>query len=379
MVPLAAVLFFIHGLSAGELAEGLQKEKPESGRFVKTELGYMVPYKTVIPGTDIEFEMIPIPAGKFKLGSPADEADRRDDEGPQVEISVEPFWMGKCEVTWAEYKAFMNTYDIFKSFDNKKMRVVNQSNVADTITAPTPLYDSTFTYLLGEEDRQPAVTASHYAAKQYTKWLSLMSGNIYRLPTEVEWEYACRAGTTTPYSFGDASNIDDYAWHYENSDEGYQEVGTKKPNPWGLHDMHGNVAEICLDQYEEDAYSKFKSKDAEDCIVWTTKMFPNVIRGGSWESDPPDLRSAARMQTEDWREEDPNLPRSPWWFTDEPALAVGFRLSRPLNPPARETINKFWTEDSEMLKMAVDNRLEEGRGARGLVDKDLPQAIKELE
>lgn len=366
-------------LLAGELPQGMQKNKPSSGRFVETDQGFMVPYKTVIPGTEIEFEMIPIPGGKFMLGSPTDEADRREDEGPQAEISVEPFWMAKCEVTWAEYKVFMKTYDIFKSFDAESIRVVDASNVADTITAPTPLYDSSFTYLLGEEDRQPAVTASHYAARQYTKWLSLMSGNIYRLPTEIEWEYACRAGTTTPYSFGDASEIDDYAWHYENSDEGYKEVGTKKPNPWGLHDMHGNVAEICLDQYEADAYGKIKSKKAADNIVWTTKMFPNVIRGGSWESDPPDLRSAARTKTEDWREEDPNLPRSPWWFTDEPALAVGFRLSRPLNPPAREIINKFWAEDSEMLKIAVENRLQEGRGARGLVDKDLPEAIKKIE
>lgn len=103
-------------------------------------------------------------------------------------------------------------------------------------------------------------------------------------------------------------------------------------------------------------------------------MFPHVIRGGGWASDPPDLRSAARGETEDWRIEDPNLPKSPWWFTDEPALAVGFRFVRPLNAPEERT--RFFEVDNEVLSNAVNDRMEEGRGIYGLVDPALPDAQK---
>ena len=93
--------------AVGENTLGIVKEKPTSGRFVEIEGGYMVPYTATIPGTEIQFEMIPVPGGKFMMGSPEDEDDRRDDEGPQFEVSVEPFWMGKHEVTWLEYKKYM--------------------------------------------------------------------------------------------------------------------------------------------------------------------------------------------------------------------------------------------------------------------------------
>jgi formylglycine-generating enzyme required for sulfatase activity len=353
---------------------GLVAAPPSDGQFVKTELGYMVPYTATIPATEIKFEMIPIPGGTLQMGSSPEEADREEDEGPQVEVRIEPFWIGKHEVTWNEYKHFMQLYDLFKDFESRGVRKVTDDNRADAITAPTPLYDTTFTFVLGEEPAQPAVTMSHYAARQYTKWLSLLTQQVYRLPTEAEWEYACRAGTTTAYSFGeDATELDEYAWHYDNSDESYHEVGTKKPNPWGLHDMHGNVAEIVLDQYQADAYQTLAGKPQtfESAIKWTTKMFPHVIRGGSWMDEAGAQRSAARAETEDWREEDPNLPKSPWWFTDEPALAVGFRLMRPLRRPSPEFLKKAWEVDNPTLQQAVEGRLTEGRGALGLVDPEL--------
>lgn len=362
------------------LPQGLVKDQPSSGMWVETEQGFMVPYTAKIPGTEIEYQMVPVPGGTLTMGSAGEEAGRGEDEGPQRKIKIEPFWIGKHEVTWKEYRHFMETYNLFKKFETNGVRKVEDDNKTDAVTIPTPLYDPSFTFVLGEEPDQPAVTMSHFAARQYTKWLSLMSQHVYRLPTEAEWEYAARAGTDTAYFFGDdPEQIGEYAWYYDNADESYHEVGTKQPNPWGIHDIYGNVAELVLDQYKEDAYqgSDDKELSSSEAVVWTTKMFPHVIRGGSFYDDPEKLRSAARGQTEDWRMEDPNLPRSPWWFTDEPALAVGFRLVRPLEKPNAEQLAKVWETDNEVLQMAVEDRLSEGRGVLGLVDPELPKAAAE--
>ncbi len=366
----------VHMANADEL--GIVKERPAEGRYVETDRGFMVPYTATIPGSDVTFEMVPVPGGTFTMGSPASEADREDSEGPQVEVTVEPFWIGKHEVRWAEYEVFMGLYDIFKDFESNGKRPVNDDNKLDTITVPTPLYDPCFTYLLGQEPEFPAVTMSAYAARQYTKWLSLADELFYRLPSEAEWEYACRAGSKSAYSFGDdPEQLEEFAWFYDNSDEAYHEVGTKKPNAWGIHDMHGNVAEITLDQYDEETYKKLGGQaKGEDTIAWPNSLYPHVVRGGAWDSDPPNLRSAYRGQTEDWRIEDPNLPKSPWWFCDEPALAIGFRVIRPLNAPAADQQNKYWEAGTENLQQDVADRLAEGRGALGLVDPGLSDAMK---
>lgn len=364
------------------LPTGLVKEKPAEGRFVETDKGFMVPYEVHIPGSKATFRMLPIPGGTFKMGSPESEEGREEDEGPPVEVRIEPFWMAECEVNWTEYKHFMSMYEVFKKFEFRGIRTVTDENRSQSITCPTPLYEPTFTFEKGEDDTQPAVTMSHYSARQYSKWMTYLMSNFYRLPTEAEWEYACRAGSTDAYSFGnDASELGEYAWYYDNADESYHDVGTKKPNAWGLHDMHGNVAELCMDQYAADTYAKLQgeTQNATDIIVWTTKMFPHVIRGGSWDSDAAGCRSASRDMTDDWRVEDPNEPKSPWWFTDEPGRAVGFRLVRPLHEPAEEVKQKFWAEDSVLLEIAVDNRLEGGRGVRAVVDPELPEAAKQVE
>src|SRR5690606_29433680 len=121
------------------------------------------------------------------------------------------------------------------------------------------------------------------------------TGRFYRLPTEAEWEYAARAGTTTAYHFGDdPAALGDYAWYAENSEYQYQKVGTKKPNPWGLHDMHANVAEHVLDQYLPAAYSGFND-GATNPWNPAPSRYPTAVRGGHWDADPEKLRSAARV------------------------------------------------------------------------------------
>jgi formylglycine-generating enzyme required for sulfatase activity len=364
---------------------GLTASAPANGRSVKTDQGFMVPYKMTIPGTEVTFEMVPIPGGKFKMGSPNTEEGREDGEGPQFMVELEPFWMGKYEVTWAEYRRYMALYGTFKELQSRKIRLVTKENEVDAITAPTELYDPSFTFEYGEDPALPAVTMTQFAAREYTKWLTAITGQFHRLPSEAEWEYACRAGSQTAYYFGDsADDLGDYAWYYDNSDDSPHKVGQKKPNAWGLYDMHGNVAEMVLDQKLADGFAKFASKTVkgEEALVWPTKLVPRVVKGGSWEDDPEDCRSAKRLGTEEqqWKLDDPNLPLSPWWFTSDPTRGIGFRIIRPLNESiTRSEKERYWAIDAEETRDAVDNRMSEGRGVRGLVDGELPKAIKELE
>jgi formylglycine-generating enzyme len=153
---------------------GISADEPKQGRFVKTGEGFMVAYTATIPGTDVEFEMVPIAGDKFKMGSPDTEKGHKPAEGPQFEAQIEPFWMGKFELTWAEYKEFMKVTDVFKGFEGMKpaVRPVTKDNEADAVTSPSNLYDPTFTFRNGQKPRLPAVTMSQFAAKQYTKWLS---------------------------------------------------------------------------------------------------------------------------------------------------------------------------------------------------------------
>jgi sulfatase modifying factor 1 len=379
-----AILVFPAITHAEDLPSGISKEKPAEGPSVKIDAGYMVPYTVELPNSKVTFKMIPVPGGKFKMGSPDAEAGRKETEGPQFEVVVKPFWIAEHEVTWGEYKEFMKLHDAFKLFETKKLRKVSADRLADAITAPSNLYDSSFTFTNGEEPELPAVTMSQFAAKQYTKWISLLGKDFYRLPTEAEWEYACRGGANTAFHFGDdAKDLDDYGWHYDNSDYTTHPVMEKKPNSFGLYDMHGNVSEWVLDAPLKDGYAKFKGKtvSSDEALVWPTELFPRILKGGNFDLDPEDLRVAARLHShdDDWRSEDPNFPQSPWWFTG--GLGVGFRIMRPLDAPeAAADREKYWKPDIEQIRKDADFRIdEEGRGARGLVDPSLPEAIKQLD
>jgi formylglycine-generating enzyme required for sulfatase activity len=342
-------------------------------------------YRRTIPGSEVDFEMVAVPGGVFRMGSPDDEPDRRDDEGPQFDVKIDPFWMGRNEVTWAEYQRFMALNSVFEKFNDRGVRPVEDKLGVDVITAPSKLYEPSFTYTPGEGPRQPAVTMSQYAAKQYTKWLSLLTGEFYRLPTEAEWEYACRAGTTTAYHFGDdAAALDDYAWYYENAEDQTHDVGTKKPNAWGLHDMHGNASEWVLDELRDGWYASLSGEPVaqSEALCWPEVLYPRVLRGGSWNLDPPDCRSATRRPSDDdvWRSYDPNSPQSPWWFASDESQDVGFRIVRPQHPPPRGEWAKYWDADLPEIQKVVDHRIDdEGRGERGRVDPELPAAIEQLD
>ncbi len=291
----------------------------------------MKPYTETIPGTDIKFDMVPIPGGTFVMGSSPDDPNHLEDELPRHPVTLKPFWMGKHEVTWDEYDEFAFSFDIKR----KKGEGIDPESqpesekLADAVSRPTPPYaDETFG--LGRQG-QPVICMTHHAAMEFCRWLSVKTGKVYRLPTEAEWEYACRAGTTTPYSFGnDAAKIDEYAWYFENCEKP-QKVGLKKPNPWGLYDMHGNVSEWCLDHYVKDLYETFpKDKPVVQPVVLPdAKEYPYVVRGGSWDDDAEMLRSSGRLASDPfWSGRDPQIPQSIWWHTD--ATFVGFRIVRPL-------------------------------------------------
>lgn len=156
------------------------------------------PYRETIPGSDVTFDLVPIPGGKFAMGSPAGEVGRTENEGPQVDVEIDPFWMGRCEVRWDEYDRWYEAE-------------LPQSKKPDGFSKPTPAYTD-MTFNMGR-DGFPAICMSQIGARQYCAWLSKVTGHFYRLPTEAEWEYACRAGATTAYAFGDdPAQLGDHAW-----------------------------------------------------------------------------------------------------------------------------------------------------------------------
>ena len=308
----------------------------------------MKPYVDEIPNSTAKFEMLPIPGGTFLMGSPTDEPGRRADEGPQVEVRIEPFWMEKHEVTWDEYEVFMLCLDL-KNRQVQQVAPTPAEKSADAVSRPTKPYTD-MTFGMGKHGF-PAVCMTQLAARIYCRWLTQKTGRYYRLPTEAEWEYACRAGTKSTYSFGgDPATLGQYAWFADNSEEKYQPVCKKKPNPWGLCDMHGNVSEWVLDQYVADHYGKLGAGPVAKTLAIPTKEYARVVRGGSWKDSAKKLRSAARVfSIEDWKEQDPQFPQSIWYFTD--AQHVGFRLVRPLKEPTEEDKKSYW--DAGLMMPAV--------------------------
>jgi len=295
-----------------------------------------------IPYSSVSFNMIAIPGGTFKMGSPPDEPFRKENEGPVREVELSPFFMAEVEVTWDEYLAFyVQTAAEGRTTDTEGLRSEESTDDVDAISGATPPY--------GQPDQgwgmeqRPAISFTHHAAETYCRWLSQVTGKTYRLPTEAEWEYACRAGTEGPYFFqgdpkkfektglraklskNDTAVINTYVVYKGNSPSKTQPPDFVQPNPFGLKNMLGNVAEFCADWYQPDTYDQYP-----DGIIRDPKGpesgEEHVVRGGSFMNSAGVLRSAARdyTRTEAWLRTDPQMPKSIWWYSD--CFHVGFRV-----------------------------------------------------
>ncbi len=336
LVGLAVTLGLLCGYSGDSSGDppASAPEKPAASP-AETPPEKLANYTETVPGpegTPVTFDMIAVPGGAFLMGSPDSEEGRKADEGPQHRVTVGPFWIGKTEVTWTEYEAFRAAVPMTPKGDRGAPYEV------DAITGPTTPYLDPYRGFGGEQ--RPAFCIGWYGAMVYCKWLTKATGKLYRLPTEAEWEYACRAGSQAAYSFGDdASKLGDYAWHRANSAYETHPVATKKPNARGIYDMHGNANEWCLDWYGADYYKSVLSGEWPKDPMGPATGVNHIVRGGTFETAPSKIRSASRDSSHDvWLLADPNDPKSKWWHCQ--SSFVGFRIVHPLHgeKPAMPTI-----------------------------------------
>ena len=293
----------------------------------KTDTAFIA-YSQPVPGTSLQFKLVPIQSGNFLMGSPATEKGRDTDEGPQKKVSISSFWMGAYEVTYEEYNTFFTDETYGQNID------------ADAVTRPSQPYID-FTLGMGKIGGFPANSMQQYGALMYCRWLYKKTGIFFRLPTEAEWEYACRAGSDKKYFFGDNEReLDQYAWYAANSGGKYHKVGELKPNAWGLYDIAGNVAEWTLDQYNDHYFDSIQN-NATDPVINPTKRNPRTVKGGNFKDDAKELRAANRLMSDPvWNRRDPQIPRSKWWNADAPF--IGFRIIRPYKQPADDEIQAFF-------------------------------------
>lgn len=278
-----------------------------------------------------------IPSGKFTLGGLVTGPDGTGTAQEEREVQLDSFWMGVHEVTWDAYNLFAK-----KEYDSDASNWKEGAYKADAISRPSPPYTD-MSFGMGKAGGYPMVSMTQQAALRYCQWLYHKTGAFYRLPTEAEWEYACRAGSNTTFFFGEnPSLLDEYAWYDQNSGEKINIVGQKKPNAWGLYDMLGNVAEWTLDQY----VANYFDGEPETLVnPWKkpVRRHSRTVKGGGYDDLPEMMQKNARLKSEArWQIRDPQIPKSIWWNTDSPF--VGFRLVRPLKPMTAAEVEAFFNE-----------------------------------
>ena len=253
--------------------------------------------------------------------------------------------MAETETTWDAFLVWVHDLDVKRRKELTLVETVRdrKADQYQRNQPEMPYYKEDMG--MGFEGR-PAIRMTQLAARTYCKWLSAKTGRYYRLPSEAEWEYACRAGTTTAYSWGDdPRQIDEYAWYYENTEgDRTGKVRQKKPNPWGLYDMHGNVSEWVLDQFEPHFYERnvVRGRANTNPLNVPQTLYPRVVRGGSFIDDADKLRSANRQKSSlQWMNEEPRIPHGVWWHRGSHCW-FGFRIVRPLKKPTRDERLAKW-------------------------------------
>ncbi len=284
------ILFFLHFLH-----EGTRTGYPE----------IFEAYTEPLSGTDLGIRMQPV-AGSMEQG-------------------IDSFWMSAFEITWDLYDQFLlrETDDILSPHMGNDILM----DIDAVSGATTPYVDMSNGMGKGAH---PVVNVTQYAASTFCKWLSAKTGSFYRLPTESEWEHACHAGNKARFSFGNRTKeLDAHAWHAGNSGGKSHPVGKKEPNALGLYDMHGNAAEWVT------------RDDINTTDQAALPLYPRKLKGGSWKDEPNELAITASLASEkQWKMQDPQIPKSLWWFTSAPF--TGFRIVRPLHVPAEH--ENWWVK-----------------------------------
>jgi formylglycine-generating enzyme required for sulfatase activity len=247
----------------------------------------------------VSLDVVYVPGGTFWMVSRAEEAGREASEGPRHRVRVEPFWMGRLEVTGELVEVWL--LESMQARGAKMPGAAALSAAARRAALSVPC-ERPYAEFYDVDRRGPAATLTAWGAQEFCRWLTLRTGRYHRLPTEAEWEYACRAGTETAYFFGDdPAKLAEYAWFGDEKQKTHR-GGLKKPNPWGLYDLYGNVGEYVLDGWGED-YSK---GGAGDVAVDPWRKHEDgraaVVRGGDYESKASEARSAARRRMVQERE-----------------------------------------------------------------------------
>ena len=300
------------------------RTNPHRDDAVATGDGWMVPYDDPIPGEDETIRMVPVPGGN----------------------NIEPFWISATEITFRQYMPFRQLHLRARRRELQHGRHPWRPNIdheainaVDGITAPSEVYAPDHNFEYADQPNSAAVSMSQFAARQYTKWLSRLRGEFYRLPLQSEHVHACQSGGT--------KGLSDIEW----PDETQLIVGRGKPNRWGIFGMRSNAAELVIED-------RLRSPPFEHVVM-------GRVKDGAFE--PCECSDATRT-TRDWWDEDPDFPPSPLWMTSEEARQTGFRVVRPLQPPPPDERGRFWNPDSDELATDVEVSIEIGRSKLLRVD-----------